>query len=93
MVQHKCIQEGKIVDLANKTNNLMDIVRNTNDKVEKIYEYIFEGKMEEKYTTKAESGQLKSDIDKHQAVIDRLAWAVILGVLAFAWNILVSLMK
>lgn len=104
MVQHKCTQEGRINDLANKTNNLMDLVKNTNEKVEKIYGYIFEWWMENKYATKEEAKQIqvlqdqktsemKSNIDKHQAVIDRLAWAVILGVLAFVGNLAVSLMK
>jgi hypothetical protein len=61
----------------------MDLLKNTNEKVEKIYEYIFEGKMEDKYSTKLESNQIKKDVDKHQTIIDRITWAVILGVLAF----------
>jgi len=76
-------QWDRLTSLENNNKNIMDLLKNTNEKVEKIYEYIFEGKMEDKYSTKLESNQIKKDVDKHQTIIDRITWAVILGVLAF----------
>lgn len=80
---HQYNQWERLTSLENNNKNIMDLLKNTNEKVEKIYEYIFEGKMEEKYSTKVELEQTKKDVEKHQTIIDRITWAVILGVLAF----------
>jgi mevalonate pyrophosphate decarboxylase len=104
MVQHKCTQEGRINDLANKTSNLMDLVKNTNEKVEKIYWYIFEGWMENKYATKEEAKQIqvlhdqkasemKTDIEKHQQIIDRLVWIIVSWVVVAGLNIILAISK
>jgi len=80
---HQCSKTKEISNLTNKTNNLMNLVKNTNDKVEKIYSYIFEWQMEEKYSTKSELEQTNKAIDKHQAIIDKITWAIVFGVLTF----------
>jgi len=80
----------------------MDLVKNTNEKVEKIYWYIFEWGMEQKYSTKEElnqaqklqdekTNQMKKDIEKHDAVISKLGWMVITGVIVFIASSVVSL--
>lgn len=42
----------RITTLEANNKNVMDLLKNTNEKVEKIYEFIFEWGMEKKYAKK-----------------------------------------